>query len=39
MMVGEIGCERLELRILIGDIAATTRAQADPPVVGFDDRR
>ena len=39
VMVGEIGCQRLELRILAGDVAAAPRPQAQLAVVGVDQQR
>src|SRR5689334_23769888 len=35
--VGEIGCQRGELRIFVGDVAAAPRPHTQPAVVGFDD--
>ena len=35
-MVGEIGCQRLELGILVGDVAAASRAQVELAVIRVD---
>ena len=35
-MVGQIGCQRLQLRILAGDITPAARLQPQPAVVDLD---